>query len=70
MHVSVTEESGDSVVLKSHIDIDGGNSWKVKLEMNEATFEEIFMKNQNANVGAIETKRDESYQKVAETIGL
>ena len=70
VHVSVTEESGDSVVLKSHIDIDGGNSWKVKLDMNEATFEDIFMKNQNANVGAIETKRDASYQKVAEAIGL
>ena len=40
------------------------------MEMNDATFEDIFIKNQNVNVGAIETKRDESYQKVAETIGL
>lgn len=70
VHVSVTEESGDSAVLKSHLTIDGGDKWKVKLEMNEVTFEDMFMKNQNANVGAIEVMRNETYQKVAETIGL
>ena len=70
VHVSVTDESGDSMILKSHIDIDGGNNWKVKLDMNEVTFEDVFTKNQSANVGAIESKRSENYQKVAETLGL
>lgn len=70
VQVSVTDESGDSTVLKSHIDIDGGNNWKVKLDMNEVTFEDVFTKNQGAKVGAIESKRDENYQKIAETLGL
>jgi hypothetical protein len=70
VHVSVTDESGDSMVLKSHIDIDGGNNWKVKLDVNEVTFEDVFTKNQGANVGAIESKRDDNYQKMAETLGL
>ena len=70
VEVGVTEESGDSFVLKSHLDIDGGTSWKVKLDLNENSFEEIFLKNQNANVRAIEAKRDEAYQKVMSDMGL
>jgi hypothetical protein len=70
VRVSVTEESGEAMILKSRTDIDGGVNWKIKLDINEVTFEDVFKKNKDANVGAIEIKRDESYQKVAESLGL
>ena len=66
--VEVTEESGDSMVLKSNIAIDGGKNWKVKLDMNECTFEDVFKKNKEANVTAIEAKRQAKYQEVATSL--
>jgi hypothetical protein len=63
--VAVTDESGDSVMLKSRMDIDGGDAWKQKLEMNEASFEDVHTKNKDANIGEIEKKRTAKFEKVA-----
>ena len=68
--VEVTEESGDSMVLKSKMDICGGKAWKQKLDMNEVTFEDVHKKNKQANIGKIDEKRQENYKKVADTLGL
>lgn len=70
VQVEVTEESGESMLLKSSMDTDGGKAWKIKLDVNDVTFEDVFKKNKEANVGAIETKRAESYKKVADSLGL
>lgn len=70
VQVAVSEESGDSFVLKSTMDTCGGKNWKIKLDMNEMTFEDVFKKNKDANVGAIEAKREENYTKVADALGL
>jgi hypothetical protein len=70
VQVSVTEESGESMVLKSSIDIDGGTYWKVKLDKNDLTFEEVFLKNHDANVGAIELKRYEAYDDAVKAMGF
>ena len=66
--VAVTDESGDSMLLKSRMDIDGGQAWKQKLDMNEASFEDVHKKNRDANIGEIEKKRSEKFQKVAATL--
>ena len=66
--VAVTEESGDSMLLKSAMDIDGGKAWKQKLDMNEMSFEDVHKKNRNANIQEIEKKRTEKYQKVAASL--
>jgi len=63
--VEVTAQDADPMLLKSHMTVDGGKKWKVKLEYNELTFEEVMKKNQGANISAIETKRQEKYKKVA-----
>lgn len=68
VQVEVTEESGESMLLKSSMDTDGGKAWKIKLDVNEVTFEDVFKKNKDANVGAIEIKRAESYKKVADSL--
>jgi hypothetical protein len=70
VQVSVADESGEMMVLKSRMDIDGGKSWKIKLDMNEMSFEEVHKKNMNAHVGEIESKREELYNKVASSLGL
>ena len=66
--VEVTEESGESMLLKSTITTCGGKNWKVKLDVNDCTFEDVFKKNKEANVTAIETKRQEKYKAVAESL--
>lgn len=63
--VAVTDESGDSMLLKSRMDIDGGKAWKVKLDMNEMSFEEVRNNNMDANISVIEAKRKEAYDKAA-----
>lgn len=69
IQVGVTKENGDTLCLKSRMDIDGGEYWKLKLEdLNNNTFEEIFIENKNSNVGAIETKRLELYQQAKEKL--
>jgi hypothetical protein len=61
--VAVLDESGDSMLLKSRMDIDGGTAWKQKLEMNEMSFEDVHTKNKDANIAAIEKIRKEHYAK-------
>ena len=66
--VAVSEESGDSMLLKSGMDIDGGKAWKRKLDMNEVSFEDVHKKNKDANIQEIEKKRSAKFQKIADTL--
>jgi len=66
--VAVTDESGESMLLKSRMDIDGGKAWKQKLDMNELSFEDVHKKNRDANIGEIEKKRAEKFNQVAATL--
>jgi len=63
--VEVTAADGSSFLLQSALSIDGGKNWKIKLDMNEMTFEEVMKKNFNADITTVETKRKENYDKVA-----
>ena len=67
--VSVTNEAGESMLLKSRMDIDGGKAWKIKLDMNEMSFEDVHeKKNKDANIREIQKKRQENYDKVAASL--
>eukprot|EP00546_Thalassionema_frauenfeldii_P014957 CAMPEP_0178913052 /NCGR_PEP_ID=MMETSP0786-20121207/10620_1 /TAXON_ID=186022 /ORGANISM="Thalassionema frauenfeldii, Strain CCMP 1798" /LENGTH=530 /DNA_ID=CAMNT_0020585735 /DNA_START=70 /DNA_END=1662 /DNA_ORIENTATION=+ len=70
VQVAVTsEDDNESLVLQSRMDIDGGKAWKVKIEdLNDVSFESVFMKNKMANVGAIEAKRENLYKEAASKI--
>lgn len=63
--VGVTDESGATSLLRSRMDIDGGKAWKIKLNMNESSFEEVHKKNKNANIGEISSKRSAQFDAVA-----
>ena len=45
----------DKLVVKSHIDTDGGKVWKQKLEGNAMSFEEVYF--MNADVDISEAQR-------------
>jgi len=66
--VAVSEESGDTMLLKSRMDIDGGKAWKQKLDMNDVTFEDVHKRNRDSNIQDIEKKRAAKFQKVADTL--
>jgi len=66
--VSVTDESGSSNLLQSRMDIDGGKAWKVKLDMNDMSFEDVHKSNKNANIREIAKKRQANYDKVASSL--
>jgi len=66
--VAVSDTSGDSMLLKSHMDIDGGKVWKQKLDMNPMSFEDVRNNNLDANIGEIEKKRNEKFAKVAASL--
>lgn len=69
--VAVTEEDGSSMILKSRMDIDGGKAWKQVLEgLNTVSFENVHEKNKMANIGAIQMKRQELYDKAAASFGF
>jgi hypothetical protein len=68
--VEVTNESGESFVLNSRTDIDGGKAWKIIVEENEFSFEQVNKNNRNANISKIEMERTENYNKVAKTFGI
>eukprot|EP00523_Entomoneis_sp_CCMP467_P009947 CAMPEP_0168739338 /NCGR_PEP_ID=MMETSP0724-20121128/11405_1 /TAXON_ID=265536 /ORGANISM="Amphiprora sp., Strain CCMP467" /LENGTH=545 /DNA_ID=CAMNT_0008786725 /DNA_START=61 /DNA_END=1698 /DNA_ORIENTATION=+ len=69
--VNVTAADGESMVLKSRMDIDGGKAWKQKLEgLNSVTFEDVHKKNKMADIGAIQVKRQEVYDKVSASMGF
>jgi len=66
--VHVTDESGASTLLQSRMDVDGGKAWKIKLEYNDSSFEDVHKKNRDANIRKIAEKRQENYDKVASAI--
>jgi hypothetical protein len=66
--VAVTDETGESMLLKSRMDIDGGQAWKIKLDMNEMSFEDVHTKNKDANIRQIQKKRQEEYERVAASL--
>jgi len=68
--VGVTNESGETFVLQSRMDIDGGTAWKVKVEPNAYSFEQVHAMNKDANIGLIATKRQEQYDQVVANIGM
>jgi hypothetical protein len=67
--VSVTEESGEMMELRSKHSICGGKAWKEKVAGNQMTFEEVMYKNFNSNVTAIEKKRTELFKKTSSSFG-
>jgi len=67
--VSVTEESGEMMELRSKHSICGGDAWKEKVAGNGMTFEEVMVKNFNSNVTKIEEKRRELFKKTSSSFG-
>ena len=67
--VSVTEESGEMMELRSKHSICGGKAWKEKVAGNNMTFEEVMVKNFGSNVGKIEEKRKEIFKKTSSSFG-
>ena len=66
--VGVMDEAGNSMLLKSRMDIDGGKAWKQKLDMNEMSFEDVHKKNKSANIVKIAEEREAKYEKVASSL--
>ena len=67
--VSVTDESGDMMELRSKHHICGGKAWKDKVEGNSVSFEEVMIKNFGSNVSKIEHKRNELYKRTSSSFG-
>mmetsp|Transcript_5352 Transcript_5352/g.7348 ORF Transcript_5352/g.7348 Transcript_5352/m.7348 type:complete len:551 (-) Transcript_5352:202-1854(-) len=65
--VSVTNEEGEQTILKSKKDICGGKAWKKVVEGNPTSFEDVMVKNMNANVSKIEKKRAELFRKASDS---
>mmetsp|Transcript_5876 Transcript_5876/g.8062 ORF Transcript_5876/g.8062 Transcript_5876/m.8062 type:complete len:549 (+) Transcript_5876:78-1724(+) len=53
----VLTTDGKQILMKSNNQTDGGKAWKIKLEMNEYSFEEIYKMNGNIDVNEIEVTR-------------
>lgn len=68
--VSVTDESGDMMELRSKNTICGGKAWKQKVEGNDYTFEEIMIKNFNSNVIKIEEMKNEMFKVASSSFGV
>lgn len=68
--VAVTVEDGASTMLKSRMDIDGGTAWKIKLDENPLSFEDVHKKNKDANIREIQKKRQENFTKMAASLGF
>lgn len=66
--VAVTNESGDSFVLKSRMDIDGGQAWKEIVEGNELSFEQVHKNNKDAKITSISEARAVKYEKIASSL--
>jgi hypothetical protein len=67
--VAVTDESGESMKLRSKNTICGGKAWKEKVEGNSMTFEEVMHKNSGSNITEIEKKRNELFKKTSSSFG-
>eukprot|EP00521_Asterionellopsis_glacialis_P006282 CAMPEP_0195281232 /NCGR_PEP_ID=MMETSP0707-20130614/634_1 /TAXON_ID=33640 /ORGANISM="Asterionellopsis glacialis, Strain CCMP134" /LENGTH=543 /DNA_ID=CAMNT_0040340101 /DNA_START=76 /DNA_END=1707 /DNA_ORIENTATION=+ len=63
--VSVMDENGEALTLKSRMDICGGQAWKTKLDINPMSFEDVHKKNKDANITVIEEKRKTLYKKTS-----
>jgi hypothetical protein len=70
VQVAVTDETGTSMILKSRMDIDGGNAWKQTLDMNTMSFEDVHTRNKNAAITEIAEKRDQKFATVARSLGF
>jgi hypothetical protein len=68
--VGVMDQDGKDFVLKSRMDIDGGDAWKKKLEMNEMSFEDVHDQNKGANIVEIQKKRAVKFQTIASSLGF
>lgn len=68
--VSVTEEDGSMMELKSKQSICGGKAWSDIVEGNSMSFEQVHGKNRDANVVAIEEKRRELHKKASDSFGI
>jgi hypothetical protein len=66
--VAVTDEAGESFVLKSRMDIDGGKAWKTVVEGNKFSFEEVHKNNKNAKITSISEGRAAKYEKIAASL--
>jgi hypothetical protein len=68
--VSVSDVTGSSMLLKSKIDICGGDAWKKLLDGNNMSFEEVHTQNRDADISAIEMKRKELFKKASSSFGF
>ena len=68
--VSVSDVSGSSMLLKSKTNICGGDAWKVKLDGNSMSFEDVHLQNRDADITIIEKKRKELFMKATASFGL
>lgn len=68
--VEVNGENGESFILKSRIDIDGGKAWKTVVEENELSFEQVHKNNKNANITKIDAERTQKYIEIENTFGI
>jgi len=64
--VEVTSEAGESFVLSSRMDIDGGKAWKNVVETNDMTFEQVHKKNKQADITKIEETRAAKRRRICE----
>ncbi|KAL3817304.1 hypothetical protein ACHAXA_003045 [Cyclostephanos tholiformis] len=68
--VSVSDVHGSTMLLKSKIDICGGDAWKKLLDGNNMSFEEVHTQNRDADISAIEKKRKELFKKASSSFAL
>lgn len=66
--VSVTDESGSMMNIKSHHEICGGKNWKNQVSGNSMSFEQVYERNLDANVSLIEEKRRQLYHTVSSSL--
>jgi hypothetical protein len=63
--VAVTNEDGESFVLKSRMDLDGGKAWETPVEGNELSFAQVHKNNKNAKITSISENRAIKYEQIA-----
>jgi hypothetical protein len=62
--------SGEKLVVKSHLDVDGKKGWNTLVKDNKYTFEAIYNANTSANPGAIESAYLADHAAAAAKFGL
>ena len=68
--VSVTDEDGSQMLLRSKMSICGGKAWKEIVLDNTISFEGVHENNKEANVSKIERVRKELSKKASESFGV